>query len=199
MEVNLTDWLGDNSWAIWLSLAFLLGVAEIMSLDLVLIMLAVGALAGDRSGRGGGPVARGVPRGSRDRTGPRRVRIGGPRADDGIHGLVRPTRWCTRRPKLPRPGRAGAQRPAGQPRARRSQVRLECVVPAGCGAPHHQERHGCPHRPDRVGHEPRRTSGRPRGPARGLGAVDGHVARSRPAVRPGVGFSISIYVLCDAM
>src|SRR4029450_10299892 len=46
MEVNLTDWLGDNSWALWLSLAFLLGVAEIMSLDLVLIMLAVGALAG---------------------------------------------------------------------------------------------------------------------------------------------------------
>jgi membrane protein implicated in regulation of membrane protease activity len=46
MEVNLTDWLGDNSWAIWLSLAFLLGIAEIMSLDLVLIMLAVGALAG---------------------------------------------------------------------------------------------------------------------------------------------------------
>lgn len=45
MEVNLTDWLGDNSWAIWLSLAFLLGIAEIMSLDLVLIMLAVGALA----------------------------------------------------------------------------------------------------------------------------------------------------------
>jgi membrane protein implicated in regulation of membrane protease activity len=46
MEVNLTDWMGDNSWAIWLSLAFLLGIAEIMSLDLVLIMLAVGALGG---------------------------------------------------------------------------------------------------------------------------------------------------------
>ena len=45
MEVNLTDWLGENSWAIWLSLAFLLSIAEIMSLDLVLIMLAVGALA----------------------------------------------------------------------------------------------------------------------------------------------------------
>jgi membrane protein implicated in regulation of membrane protease activity len=44
MEVNLTDWMGENSWAIWLSLAFLLGIAEIMSLDLVLIMLAVGAL-----------------------------------------------------------------------------------------------------------------------------------------------------------
>jgi membrane protein implicated in regulation of membrane protease activity len=46
MEVNLTDWLGDNAWALWLSLAFLLGVAEVLSLDLVLIMLAVGALAG---------------------------------------------------------------------------------------------------------------------------------------------------------
>jgi membrane protein implicated in regulation of membrane protease activity len=42
----LTDWLGDNAWAIWLSLAFLLAVAEIVSLDLVLIMLAAGAVAG---------------------------------------------------------------------------------------------------------------------------------------------------------
>ncbi len=42
----MTDWLGDHAWAIWLSLAFLLAVAEIMSLDLVLIMLAAGALAG---------------------------------------------------------------------------------------------------------------------------------------------------------
>ena len=39
MEVNLTDWLGDNAWALWLSLAFLLAVAEILSLDLVLICL----------------------------------------------------------------------------------------------------------------------------------------------------------------
>ena len=45
MEVNLTDWLGDNAWALWLSLAFLLAVAEILSLDLVLIMFAAGALA----------------------------------------------------------------------------------------------------------------------------------------------------------
>jgi membrane protein implicated in regulation of membrane protease activity len=44
--MNLTDWLGDHAWAIWLSLAFLLAVAEVVSLDLVLIMLAVGALAG---------------------------------------------------------------------------------------------------------------------------------------------------------
>ena len=46
MEVNLTDWLGDHAWAIWLSLAFLLAIAESISLDLVLIMLAVGAVAG---------------------------------------------------------------------------------------------------------------------------------------------------------
>jgi membrane protein implicated in regulation of membrane protease activity len=46
MGENLTDWLGENAWALWLSIAFLLAVAEILSLDLVLIMLAVGALAG---------------------------------------------------------------------------------------------------------------------------------------------------------
>jgi membrane protein implicated in regulation of membrane protease activity len=46
VEENLTDWLGENAWAIWLSLALLLAVAEILSLDLVLIMLATGALAG---------------------------------------------------------------------------------------------------------------------------------------------------------
>ena len=43
--MNLTDWLGDHVWALWLSLALLLAVAEVVSLDLVLIMLAVGALA----------------------------------------------------------------------------------------------------------------------------------------------------------
>jgi membrane protein implicated in regulation of membrane protease activity len=40
------DWLGDNAWALWLSIAFLLAVAEVLSLDLVLIFLAVGAVAG---------------------------------------------------------------------------------------------------------------------------------------------------------
>lgn len=44
--INLTDWLGDNPWALWLSLAVLLGVAEIISLDLVLIMIAAGAVGG---------------------------------------------------------------------------------------------------------------------------------------------------------
>lgn len=40
------DWLGDNLWSLWLGAAVLLGVGEMLSLDLVLIMLAVGALAG---------------------------------------------------------------------------------------------------------------------------------------------------------
>ncbi|QDP98891.1 NfeD family protein [Microlunatus elymi] len=44
--MNLTDWLGDNPWALWLTLAVLLGIAEILSLDLVLIMIAAGALGG---------------------------------------------------------------------------------------------------------------------------------------------------------
>ncbi|MCW2842609.1 MAG: hypothetical protein JWN22_525 [Nocardioides sp.] len=40
------DWLRDNTWEAWLGLAILLGVAEMFSLDLILIMLAVGAMAG---------------------------------------------------------------------------------------------------------------------------------------------------------
>lgn len=40
------DWLGDNAWAAWFGLAAVLGVAELVSLDLVLVMLAAGALAG---------------------------------------------------------------------------------------------------------------------------------------------------------
>ena len=40
------DWLGHNLWAAWLGLAILLGVLELFSLDMVLLMLASGALAG---------------------------------------------------------------------------------------------------------------------------------------------------------
>jgi membrane protein implicated in regulation of membrane protease activity len=39
-------WLGDNPWAVWLAVAMLLATAELASLDMVLVMLAVGALAG---------------------------------------------------------------------------------------------------------------------------------------------------------
>jgi membrane protein implicated in regulation of membrane protease activity len=40
------EWLSENAWAAWLGLAAFLGVAELVSLDLVFAMLAVGALAG---------------------------------------------------------------------------------------------------------------------------------------------------------
>ena len=42
----MMDWLGDNLWSVWLSAAVLLGVVELMTLDLIMIMLAVGAVAG---------------------------------------------------------------------------------------------------------------------------------------------------------
>jgi membrane protein implicated in regulation of membrane protease activity len=40
------DWLGEHLWAAWLVLAVALGVAEMVSLDLILLMIAVGALVG---------------------------------------------------------------------------------------------------------------------------------------------------------
>jgi membrane protein implicated in regulation of membrane protease activity len=40
------DWLRDHAWETWLGLTIVLGVAEMFSLDLVLIMLAAGALVG---------------------------------------------------------------------------------------------------------------------------------------------------------
>jgi membrane protein implicated in regulation of membrane protease activity len=40
------EWFRDHMWETWLALAILLGVAEMFSLDLILIMLAVGAVAG---------------------------------------------------------------------------------------------------------------------------------------------------------
>jgi len=40
------DWLQENLWQMWLGIAIVLGVAEMFSLDLVLIMLAAGALVG---------------------------------------------------------------------------------------------------------------------------------------------------------
>jgi membrane protein implicated in regulation of membrane protease activity len=40
------DWLSDHLTAVFLGLAIVLGVAELASMDLVLLMLAAGALAG---------------------------------------------------------------------------------------------------------------------------------------------------------
>lgn len=40
------DWLQEHAWEAWLGTAIFLGVAEMFSLDLVLLMLAGGALVG---------------------------------------------------------------------------------------------------------------------------------------------------------
>lgn len=43
---GLLQWIADNPWVAWASAGLLLAVAELVSLDLVLLMLAVGAFAG---------------------------------------------------------------------------------------------------------------------------------------------------------
>jgi membrane protein implicated in regulation of membrane protease activity len=40
------DWFQEHAWEVWTGLAIALGVAELFSLDLILLMLAVGAVAG---------------------------------------------------------------------------------------------------------------------------------------------------------
>jgi membrane protein implicated in regulation of membrane protease activity len=40
------DWMRDHAWETWLALTLILGVAELASMDLVLLMLAGGALVG---------------------------------------------------------------------------------------------------------------------------------------------------------
>ncbi|MCX6396109.1 MAG: NfeD family protein [Propionibacteriales bacterium] len=40
------DWFRDNMWATWLVIATVFGVLELVSMDLILIMLAGGALVG---------------------------------------------------------------------------------------------------------------------------------------------------------
>jgi membrane protein implicated in regulation of membrane protease activity len=51
------EWLGEHLWAAWLVLAVALGVAEMVSLDLVLIMVAVGAVVGALAAIASLPVA----------------------------------------------------------------------------------------------------------------------------------------------
>ncbi len=40
------DWIGDNAWTLWAGLALILGIIETTTLDLVFLMLAVGAGGG---------------------------------------------------------------------------------------------------------------------------------------------------------
>jgi membrane protein implicated in regulation of membrane protease activity len=51
------DWLRDHAWETWLGLTILLGVAEMFSLDFVLLMLAGGAAVGMLAAMVGAPFA----------------------------------------------------------------------------------------------------------------------------------------------
>jgi membrane protein implicated in regulation of membrane protease activity len=51
------EWFQQHAWETWLGLAMLLGVAELFSLDLILLMLAGGALVGVLTALVGLPVA----------------------------------------------------------------------------------------------------------------------------------------------
>lgn len=55
--MEFLDWLRTHVWAAWLGAAIVLGLAEMVSLDLVLIMLAGGALVGMVAALLGLPVA----------------------------------------------------------------------------------------------------------------------------------------------
>ena len=41
----MIEWMTDNAWVTWVGIAVLLAVAELLSLDLVLLMFALGAVA----------------------------------------------------------------------------------------------------------------------------------------------------------
>jgi membrane protein implicated in regulation of membrane protease activity len=51
------EWLGDNEWAGWFGFAALLAVAELMSMDFVLLMLALGLAGGGVADLLGAPLA----------------------------------------------------------------------------------------------------------------------------------------------
>jgi membrane protein implicated in regulation of membrane protease activity len=52
----MRDFLSDNQWVLWLALSVGLAAAELLSLDLILLMLAVGALSGAVVAAVQGPV-----------------------------------------------------------------------------------------------------------------------------------------------
>jgi membrane protein implicated in regulation of membrane protease activity len=52
----MVDWLSDHAWVGWLGLAVILSVVELMSLDLVLLMFALGAVGGAVVAGLGGPL-----------------------------------------------------------------------------------------------------------------------------------------------
>ncbi|MGH3366406.1 MAG: NfeD family protein [Nocardioidaceae bacterium] len=51
------EWLGDNAWAAWFGAAALLAVAELLSMDFVLLMVALGLAGGGVAGLIGASLA----------------------------------------------------------------------------------------------------------------------------------------------
>ena len=52
----MIDWLSDHAWVGWVGIAVVLSVVELMSLDLVLLMFAIGALGAAVVAGLGGPL-----------------------------------------------------------------------------------------------------------------------------------------------
>lgn len=52
---EILDWLSDNTWSFWAALAVVFGLVETVTLDLVFLMLAGGALAGSVAAIAGAP------------------------------------------------------------------------------------------------------------------------------------------------
>ena len=52
----MIDWMTDHAWVTWVGIAVVLAVVELMSLDLVLLMFAIGALGAAVAAGLGAPV-----------------------------------------------------------------------------------------------------------------------------------------------
>lgn len=52
----MIEWLSEHAWVAWIGIAVVLAVVELMSLDLVLLMFALGALAAAVAAGFGAPV-----------------------------------------------------------------------------------------------------------------------------------------------
>ncbi len=52
----MIEWMADNTWVVWIGIAVLLAIVEMLSLDLVFLMFALAALAGALVSGLGGPL-----------------------------------------------------------------------------------------------------------------------------------------------
>ncbi len=109
----MMDWLSDNAWGAWLAAAIVLSVAEMASMDLILIMLAGGAVVGMLAAIIGLPVAIQVIAGSVSalallaliRPAMAKRLHGGPELSLGHGKLVGKQGVCTERITVHDPGR----------------------------------------------------------------------------------------------